>query len=373
MYDVALVGGGLAGLAAAIALAKQGWRVVLFEQEHYPFHKVCGEYLAEESLGFLARLGLPWSEMALPRIQQACFSSPSGAMLELPLQPGGIGISRYTLDMSLVNLAREAGAEIRDGERVKRIGGSPGAFGLATATSEFQARVVAGTWGKFSNLDVQLQREFVQAHYRAEGMVGVKYHVQARFPRDRVALHSFPGGYCGVSAIENDQFCMAYLVEAQRLKGCKGSIEHLEATLLRQNPHLDHLLSHVKPLYPRPLVISQVHFRTKSAQSAHVLMAGDSAGMVAPLSGNGMSMALRAAALLTEWIPLYLNGKLTHPELEQHYSYQWQQIFGARIRTGLWLQRLLRHPTTANGLIGGLRWFPRVVAALHHRTHGTAF
>jgi len=48
-YDAAIIGGGLAGLALSIQLSKKGYRVILFEKEQYPFHKVCGEYISMES------------------------------------------------------------------------------------------------------------------------------------------------------------------------------------------------------------------------------------------------------------------------------------------------------------------------------------
>ncbi len=52
-YDVAIIGGGLAGLNLSIQLARSGHSVVLFEKETYPFHKVCGEYISMESWNFL--------------------------------------------------------------------------------------------------------------------------------------------------------------------------------------------------------------------------------------------------------------------------------------------------------------------------------
>ena len=68
-YDVAIVGGGLAGLALSIQLAKQGHRVIVFEKEEYPFHKVCGEYISSESWDFLISLGLDLQQMNLPIIK----------------------------------------------------------------------------------------------------------------------------------------------------------------------------------------------------------------------------------------------------------------------------------------------------------------
>lgn len=59
IYDIAITGGGLAGLSLAILQAKAGNSVVLFEKNSYPFHRVCGEYISLESWDFLESLGLP--------------------------------------------------------------------------------------------------------------------------------------------------------------------------------------------------------------------------------------------------------------------------------------------------------------------------
>src|SRR3954469_23020826 len=108
-YDAAIVGGGLAGLAAGIRLARLGHSVVLFEKEKYPFHKVCGEYISLESWNFLEQLGLPLSKMNLPMIKKLIVSSPGGKIIESNLDLGGFGISRYLLDFELSKIARQNG------------------------------------------------------------------------------------------------------------------------------------------------------------------------------------------------------------------------------------------------------------------------
>jgi flavin-dependent dehydrogenase len=70
IYDIGIVGGGLAGLSLSILLARKGYRVCLFEKETFPFHKVCGEYISMESWNFLIGLGLPLERWNLPRIHQ---------------------------------------------------------------------------------------------------------------------------------------------------------------------------------------------------------------------------------------------------------------------------------------------------------------
>ena len=95
-YDIAIVGGGLAGLALAIQCARAGYKTVLFEREKYPFHKVCGEYISLESWNFLQDLGLPLSDMQLPIINRLLITTPDGNYIETTLPLGGFGISRYT-------------------------------------------------------------------------------------------------------------------------------------------------------------------------------------------------------------------------------------------------------------------------------------
>src|SRR5690349_20148028 len=108
-YDVAIVGGGLAGLAASILLRKRGYTVILFEKEEYPFHKVFGEYVSLESKYFLRSLGLPLDEWHLPLIDTLHLTAPNGKQFTTNLPLGGFGVSRYKLDSALAKIARDCG------------------------------------------------------------------------------------------------------------------------------------------------------------------------------------------------------------------------------------------------------------------------
>ncbi len=118
LYDLAIVGGGLAGLSLSILMARNGHRVVLFEKETYPFHKVCGEYVSMESRNFLDKLGLPLDEWQLPQISKLYITSPNGEFIRADLPLGGFGISRFKLDAALADIAKESGVTVFENTKV---------------------------------------------------------------------------------------------------------------------------------------------------------------------------------------------------------------------------------------------------------------
>ena len=119
-YDLAIIGGGLAGLALSILSARSGYRTIVFEKERYPFHKVCGEYISLESWNFLEELGLPLKQMNLPLIRKLLVSAPNGKFIEQDLPLGGFGISRFKIDYELSLLAKQAGVEILEETKVTK-------------------------------------------------------------------------------------------------------------------------------------------------------------------------------------------------------------------------------------------------------------
>ena len=154
--------------------------------------------------------------------------------------------------------------------------------------------MVLGTYGKRANLDRQLQRPFFA---QRSPYLGVKYHLRLPgFPRDVIALHNFADGYAGISAIEEDKLCFCYLTTRQNLKQ-HGTIPAMEREVLARNPRLREILDAAEVLYPQPEVINEISFAPKQPVEQHVLMVGDAAGLITPLCGNGMAMALHGAAL----------------------------------------------------------------------------
>jgi flavin-dependent dehydrogenase len=390
--DLLIAGGGLAGLSLGIQVARAGFRVVLAEKEAYPFHRVCGEYISMESWDFLEQLGVPLTHMQLPKIRHLTVTAPNGVALEHSLPLGGFGVSRFTLDMLMAGIAREAGVEVLEKTKVKDIhftdGSSAklpdtykrnrtpgqGSFDIQTSAGDFQSRAVAGTFGKRSNLDIRWRRSFaMEKAGPLVNYIGVKYHISGDYPKDRIYLHNFPDGYCGMSAVEGDEYCLCYLTTAENLRNSGQQIPQMESTILAKNPRLRELFSSARFLWPEPVAISQISFAHKELIRQHVLFCGDAAGMITPLCGNGMSMALHGSKLLATELIRFLEGGQDRIAFEKNYRKQWEKTFSARLRTGRWIQSLFGKSTATNLFIGAMKPFPSLVDHLIRQTHGRPF
>ncbi|GAB3577203.1 NAD(P)/FAD-dependent oxidoreductase [Hymenobacter daeguensis] len=371
--DILVIGGGLAGLAAALDLAGRGFRVAVVERKQYPFHKVCGEYVSNEVLPYLRRLGADPAALAPAAISQFMVSSPGGRSLSLPLDLGGFGVSRYALDDFLYQKALARGVVFHLKSTVTDV-----AFDDATDQHQVMladgraltARVVLGAYGKRANLDRQLHRPFFA---QRSPYLGVKYHLRLPgFPRDLIALHNFADGYAGISAIEEDKLCFCYLTTRANLRR-HGTIPAMEQAVLARNPFLRQILDAAERLYPQPEVINEISFAPKQPVEQHLLMCGDAAGLITPLCGNGMAMALHGAALGAAAVHDFLAGRSSRAGMEAAYAQAWQAQFGTRLRVGRAVQRLFGGPVLSELVVGSLRYWPAAVRALMRRTHGQSF
>ena len=374
VYDVAIIGGGLAGLSLAIQCAEQQYKVILFEKEEYPFHKVCGEYISLESSNFLQRLGVNLEDLNLPVIKTLELSDSHGGAYAFNLPLGGFGISRYLLDNILYKIAVLKGVEICTSCKVNNIEYIENQFIVTSTGKTATAKVAAGTFGKRSNLDIKWKRSFTMQKANAlDNYIGIKYHIRYAHNPEYIYLHNFYNGYCGLSKIEDDKSCLCYLTTAQNLRNCGNSIEELQKQILYKNPKLEDIFTSADFLYAEPLAISQISFNKKSQVENHVLMLGDAAGLISPLCGNGMSMAMHAAKLAFEEIQQFLTDTISRHQMEEAYMLSWKKEFSDRLRIGRTVQRFFGGNVSTSLFIKSMHFLPAVSKYVIESTHGEAF
>ncbi len=366
-YDVIIVGGGLGGLISSIQLAKKQYNVLLVEKYTYPFNKVCGEYISNEVKSFLENIGLDLNQLGSTNISRFQLTSIKGKSLETDLQMGGFGISRYTLDFELYKIAQKYGVTFLLNTSVEDIQKVNEKFFVETNTNQtFETSMVIGSYGKRGKLDKSLFRQFP---VQKQAFVGVKYHIKYDFPKDLIALHNFSGGYCGISAIEEDKYCLCYLSDRNNIKQ-SGGVHEMELEFMCQNPFLLDIFQNAEFLFERPLVINEIIFTPKSAVHKNILMVGDTAGLITPLAGNGMSIAIRAAVIASELIHGFLQKKVSRVELEGQYTDEWNKNFKKRLWRGRQLQKLFGNEFNSNLAISTLKSMPFLLKPIIRATHG---
>lgn len=373
-FDIAIIGGGLAGLALSIQAARAGYQTVLLEKEQFPFHRVCGEYISLESWNFLEQLGLPLSDLSLPVIKRLQVTAPNGKLFQTQLPLGGFGISRYKLDYELAQLASAAGVVLLEKHKVTNVEFTGDLFYIHAEGNRITSKLAAGAFGKRSNLDIKWNRPFVKNKpSKLNNYIGVKYHIDTDHPEDIIALHNFENGYCGISKIEDNRYCLCYLTTAANLRKYHNRIEQMQEAVLFRNPHLKQIFVNATFLYSSPVTISQISFQHKTQVEQHVLLLGDAAGMITPLCGNGMSMALQSSKMAFGCMQRFLRQQVTRTQMEEQYQQLWQQQFALRLRTGGMIQQFFGQPAVTNLFVSAFRAFPLLARPLIRLTHGKPF
>nr|WP_321985991.1 NAD(P)-binding protein [uncultured Lichenicoccus sp.] len=294
-----IIGGGLAGAAAACRLASQGRAVTVFEREREAGHKVCGEFISIEAQRQLASLGLDLAALgAVPieRVRIAC----RHALIEAALPFTGSSLTRRRLDAALLARARAAGADLRLGCGVRRAAtGSDGATVLELEGGErLGARCVLLATGKH-------ELRGLRRPPPAEDQVCFKSYF-ALAPSVRRALDGhvelilFRDGYAGLQMVEGDLANLCLVTARARLAREGGTWHKLLASLMAESPHLRARLQHAEECLDRPLTIARVPYgflhRPAPGGAPDLFRLGDQMAVIPSFTGDGMAIALHTAA-----------------------------------------------------------------------------
>jgi len=353
-FDVVVIGGGPAGCSAAITLAQLGVNVLVIEAKEYPHHKVCGEFLSAECERILDSLGLfnVKQKLKAVRINSVRVISPNNRIWEADLPKPALSISRSLLDASLAARAIETGIELRTGTTVTSITGNlKDGFECTCRTAlglhHVRSKAVIAAYGKRSQIDRKLGRRFLKEVYP---FIGLKAHYAGPSISNRVDMFTFKGGYCGLSNVEDGSVNVCLLCHASTFSTLRNQT-HLTFDMERfinwmqsQNSLLAEWFSKSQPVHPdfdQWLSIAQIPFTKKNQVENDILMVGDAVAVIAPLAGNGISMALQSGNLAAVCLYSYLNGRIDVQSLFDSYTKRWEEKFTRRIQVAKLIQPLM--------------------------------
>ncbi len=363
IVDAAVLGGGIAGSCMAKALSDRGWETVLIDRKTFPRHKVCGEFLSPESRSTLQAFGLNDTVASLrpQRIARARLIFEHGGEIELPIPGEAWGLSRYAMDEALHLAAQRAGAHLHMATTVTQVELSGTGKGYrvrmrqGSEVSQIHARAVITAWGANGRVALGAERPKTSTN---DAYIGVKSHYTGLTMEPVIEMYFFRGGYLGLCPIEDGKVNAAALLDRNEFaKAGKSVLSILEAAAER-NRKLEQRLAAAVPIAGTQAAIAPVHLQRKPASWDMLPRIGDAAAMIAPLCGDGMSMALRSAALCAPLADDYLRGNLSLSDWERQFTGSIHREFAGPLRWGGFMQWLIRKPAIAQLLPGAARIAP---------------
>lgn len=344
-FDVAVIGAGPAGSAAAITAANRGLQVLLLEATQYPRHKVCGEFVSAESaevLGYL--LGDKAAPLfALPRISAARVHA-SGRSCTIPLASQGYSIPRIVLDDALWCHARSSKVECLI-DRVIEVVREDNGFLIRSASAEYRAQAVTNASGRWSRLTTRTA---------GQPWIGLKAHFAGETD-DTVDLYFCDAGYCGVQPVSPGILNACALVR----QGTAKDLSEVFAT----DPHLAARTKNWRQTTGL-FATAPVYLGPGSPVMDDVMQAGDAAGFVDPFVGDGISLALRSGVLA---------GRCAGALSPEAYANLYREAFGDIFRSTTRIRTLQAFPAFLHRwILRGLS-IPSVASSLFHQTRHSNF
>ena len=409
--DALIIGGGPAGAATGILLAKAGWRVVLVEQHEFPRQKVCGECISAGALSILDELGVgdEIRASAGPEIRQLGWMG-STRTITAPF-PGctvgthayGRAIGRDRLDSVLLAKARSLGVHVVQPARVRRVSGTPGHF---LCEVEMRNRSIRRPSGPLIFKQVWTAQAVVDAHGSWELPLAVGEHEQksgnartaaqdrdlfafkatftrSTLPPGLLPVIAFPGGYGGIVVANDGRTTVACCIRRDALRACRASLPGQSAgsavaEMLRHAcVGIAEALLHAEK-QAAWLSVGPIRPGIRVDDCKNIFRVGNAAGEVHPLIGEGINMALHSARLAATQLSELGRGATDAPrfqEANRTYATEWRAAFGSRMRYARLYAHIAMRPGIAEPLNRLLQASPSLMtraARWAGKAHGAA-
>ncbi len=309
--EVLIVGGGVAGCAASIALARKGRSVTLIEREPTPRHKVCGEFLSGEALEDLHALGIDVASLGAVPIHLVRLAAARRAA-EAPLPFTAASLTRKTLDTALIAEAIAAGVRMECGRSVQAL--------IRTSDNNWRATLDDGAVFEAPTAFLATGKHDLRGHARPrdpQGWLAFKTYfrlapAQAAELARASELMLYPGGYGGIQPAEGGIANLCCVVQKRYFARAGNRWESFLAQMQQDCPHLAMRLAGAEPLLDKPVAITHIpygYIRRTSEEGLYCI--GDQAAVIPSFTGDGISIALHtarcavAACLADEPAPIF--------------------------------------------------------------------
>ena len=353
-----VIGGGIAGAAAAAHLAQAGCPVIVIERREGPHDKVCGEFVSSKAALYLRKLNIDLAALGAVAITTVRISANDHvATARLPFP--AFSLSRRVLDEALLHAASRRGAEIRRGG-VRSLQSSDRGWVVeiddgytVSATEAFLATGKHDLRGWKRPLGTQSDLIAFKLHYRLSAE-------QTATLGPCVELSLFPGGYAGLEPVENGLANLCLVVRRQHFSVFGQRWDALLAALRHACPHLDQRLAGATPCWNRPLAIASIPYGYVQTVGRGPWLLGDQAAVIPSFSGDGISIALHSAQLAAQ---CYVAGR-TGAQFQSRLA---DDVAG-QVRRATLISRMLVRPVCQTIATTTARILPNLIGTVAHYT-----
>jgi len=356
-FEVGIIGGGPAGSTAAAYLADYGFNVCLFEKKSFPRETLCGEFLTIEVIYYLQQLQLFEEFISLQpnKIKSFRIFNSSGKSISSKFNFDAYGLSRSYFDNLLLCNAKRKGITVFQPAEVKQIISKKSSYQLSVKNEEqkeinIDVNHLIAAYGKQNHLDNSLKRNFINQKSKLNG---IKFHLNKNqlreFPADEIQIYAADNIYCGVNAVDNNKVTLGFLEDRNREQPPprKQLIELREKNKAFKNlfNENDENLFDNLPIYGT----GNIYFGRRNLVEDGIFFIGDAAGVIAPLSGDGIGIAMESGKLIADLFQKKRRENLSKKEIEFLFIKEWNKLFSNRMKIAKTIQWFILKKYSRNG------------------------
>lgn len=355
MKEAIVIGGGPAGCALAILLARSGRDVTLLEKENEVTHKVCGEFLSWEACYYLEKLGLDLLKMGAQKISHVRLIQGKN-IIQTALPCIAWSISRCALDKALQDKAKEEGVSVL--RRFNVIALSNDKFWTLEVTNQksLKAHTVFLANGKHE------LRGWGRKKDKEINLIGLKMHYRVNPQalenlKNTVEIMLFKGGYAGIEPVENDVVNLCLLIEKQTFLNCGKNWDGVFEWLKSQSSYFSKNFIDALPEWEKPLAIYNIPYgyiyQEEIKCPPNLYRLGDQMAVIHSLAGDGIAMALHSSFKAAE---SYLSDKGSSDYHQNAYKDMKRSVQNAQ-----YLSKIALSPVIGKMAFPVLKLFPNVI------------
>ncbi len=362
----AIVGAGPAGASLAIRLAAANFSVTLIERERFPRHKLCGEFISPECMLHFEQLGVKqrMEDAGGRRITATVFHAMNGKSVTIPSEWFGgpaLSLSRARMDEILLDKARTEGVKVVEGSSVVGLVTNNGIVQALKVRADgkmaaMEADIFIGATGRSRVLSKLIRREEKaadRAPARPSLYVGYKAHLKGVDIAPNVCeMHSFPGGYGGLSPVEDGLTNHCFIVTSAKAREMKGSAEKLLFEAVFKNERARRSLAGASSIDDWLTVSVDGYGFCEPSNGVNVFSIGDSAAFIDPFTGSGMLMALESAQIFADHV---VKSPCNLDQLAAEYSASHRRSFARRLQVSSLIRRSAFVPLVASFAVTAMR------------------